>query len=37
MTNLAASMSAEFMTLFLKRMHTSGFSLTTLEKKDLIT
>lgn len=37
MTNLAASMSAEFMTLFLKRMHTSGFTLTTIEKKDLIT
>ena len=37
MTNLAASMSAEFMTLFLKRMHTSGFSLTTIEKKDLFT
>ena len=37
MTNLAASMSAEFMTLFLKRMHTSGFTLTTIEKKDLFT
>ena len=37
MTNLAASMSSEFMTLFLKRMHTSGFTLTTLEKKDLFT
>ena len=37
MTNLAAAMSGEFMTLFLKRMHTSGFSLTTLEKKDLVT
>ena len=37
MTNLAASMSSEFMTLFLKRMHTSGFSLTIIEKKDLIT
>ena len=37
MTNLAAAMSAEFMTLFLKRMHTSGFTLTTIEKKDLFT
>ncbi len=37
MTNLAAAMSGEFMTLFLKRMHTSGFNLTTLEKKDLVT
>lgn len=37
MTNLAASISSEFMTLFLKRMHTSGFGLTTIERKDLIT
>lgn len=37
MTNLAASLSSEFMTLFLKRMHTSGFSLTDIKQKDLIT
>ena len=37
MTNLASSMSAEFMTLFLKRMHTSGFDVTTFEVRDLIT
>lgn len=37
MTNLASSMSAEFMTLFLKRMHTSGFEVTNFEVKDLIT
>lgn len=37
MTTLASSISSEFMTLFLKRMHTSGFGLTKIEKKDLVT
>lgn len=35
--NMAAGFSGELMTLFLKRMHTSGFSLTDIQTKDLIT
>lgn len=35
--NIAAGFSSELMTLFLKRMHTSGFSLTDVHLKDLVT
>lgn len=34
--NIAAGFSGELMTLFLKRMHTSGFSLTDIHMKDLV-
>lgn len=37
MNNLAAGFSGELMTLFLKRMHTSGFSTTTIDDVDLFT
>lgn len=33
--NIAAGFSGELMTLFLKRMHTSGFSLTDIQPSDL--
>lgn len=35
--NMAASFSGELMVLFLKRMHTSGFTLTDIQEKDLFT
>jgi len=35
MNNLAANFSGELMSLFLKRMHTSGFSLTKIDSNDL--
>lgn len=35
--NIAAGFSGELMTLFLKRMHTSGFSLTDIHMDDLVT
>lgn len=35
--NIAAGFSGELMTLFLKRMHTSGFNLTDIQMKDLVT
>ena len=35
--NIAATFSGELLRLFLKRMHTSGFSLVTVETQDLIT
>lgn len=35
--NIAAEFSGELMGLFLKRMHTSGFSLTDINIKDLVT
>lgn len=37
MNNLAAGFSGELMTLFLKRMHTSGFTTTTIDDGDLFT
>lgn len=37
MNNLAADFSGEMMTLFLKRMHTSGFSVTKIDEADLFT
>lgn len=37
MNNLAADFSGTLMGMFLKRMHTSGFTLTTIDSKDLIT
>ena len=35
--NIAAGFSGELMSLFLKRMHTSGFNLTNIKVKDLVT
>lgn len=35
--NIAANFSGELMTLFLKRMHTSGYTLTTINPEDLFT
>lgn len=35
--NIAAGFSGELMTLFLKRMHTSGFTLTDIHLDDLVT
>ena len=37
MNNIAAGFSGELMSLFLKRMHTSGFKLTDIDVLDLIT
>lgn len=37
MNNLAADFSGTLMGMFLKRMHTSGFSLTKIDVKDLVT
>lgn len=37
MNNLGAEFSGELMNLFLKRMHTSGFSLTKIDEADLFT
>ena len=37
MNNLAADFSGELMNLFLKRMHTSGFSVTKIDEADLFT
>jgi hypothetical protein len=37
MNNLAADFSGTLMGMFLKRMHTSGFSMTVIDNKDLVT
>lgn len=37
MNNLAADFSGTLMGMFLKRMHTSGFTLTKIDSKDLVT
>lgn len=37
MNNVSADFSGELMSLFLKRMHTSGFKLATIDSKDLVT